>query len=220
MKAGNKQYAVVGLGRFGRAVCEELRDAGVEVLAVDVNEERVKAVSNIVANAVVANCADEDTAAELKLNEYDTVMIAIGSDVNASILTTLVIKELGAKQVWVKANDKFHAKILQKIGADHIILPERDMGIRVARKMMDRRVFDYHDIGSGLAITEIVVGSRNMGKQLGELSLCQDQDIKVLAIKRGPEIIDSPNYELTLEMGDIIIIVGPQASLSHRIKSL
>ncbi|MGO2507548.1 MAG: potassium channel family protein [Vibrio hibernica] len=220
MKLASKQFAVIGLGRFGIAVCQELCDSGAEVLAVDVDEDRVKAVSNIAANAIVANCANEETARELKLDEYDMVMVAIGSDVNSSILTTLVVKESGAKNVWVKANDKFHAKILQKIGADHVILPERDMGIRVARKMLDRRVFDFHDIGSGLAISEIVVALKNMGKKLGDISVCKDPEMKVLAIKRGSEILDSPTYDTTLELSDILFIVGPHASMAHRLKSI
>ncbi|OEF23488.1 potassium channel family protein [Vibrio rumoiensis] len=220
MKSSNKQFAVIGLGRFGRAVCEELCESGAEVLAVDIDEDRVKLISNITTNAIVANCSNEETVQELKLDEYDMVMVAIGSDVNASILTTLVVKESGSKNVWVKANDRFHAKILQKIGADHVILPERDMGIRVAHKMLDRRVFDFHDIGSGLAISEIVIALKNMGKQLGDLSLCQDPEMKVLAIKRGSEIIDSPEYDTKLEMGDILFIIGPQKSMSHRIKSM
>ncbi|MBD1577726.1 MULTISPECIES: potassium channel family protein [Vibrio] len=220
MKSISKQFAVIGLGRFGSSVCRELSDSGAEVLAVDINEARVNAVSNITNNAIVANCSNEETAQELKLDEYDMVMVAIGSDVNASILTTLVVKELGAKNVWVKANDKFHAKILQKIGADHVILPERDMGVRVARKMLDRRVFDFHDIGSGLAISEIVIALKNMGKKLGDVSMCKDADMKVLAIKRGPEIIDSPDYNTVLEMGDILFIVGPHSAMAHRMKSM
>lgn len=220
MKSSNKQFAVIGLGRFGSSICEELCTAGVEVLAVDVNEERVKSISAIATNAIVANCANEDTVKELKLTDYDMVMVAIGSDVNASILTTLVIKELGVKNLWVKANDRFHAKILHKIGADNVILPERDMGIRVARKMLDRRVFDFHDIGSGLAISEFVIALKNMGKALGDLSLCKDPEMKVLAIKRGPEILDSPDYETKLEMGDILFIVGPQEAMAHKMKSM
>ncbi len=123
MKIRDKQFAVIGLGRFGLSVCQELADAGAQVLAVDVNEDKVKAATQFVTQAVVANCTLEDTAEELKLSDYDMVMISIGEDVNASILTTLVMKESGVKSVWVKANDKFHAKILQKIGADHIICP-------------------------------------------------------------------------------------------------
>ncbi len=128
MKTGDKQFAVIGLGRFGLAVCKELQDSGAQVLAVDINEDRVKEAASFVSQAVVANCTHEETVAELKLDDYDMVMIAIGADVNASILATLIAKEAGVKSVWVKANDRFQARVLQKIGADHIIMPERDMG--------------------------------------------------------------------------------------------
>lgn len=220
MKAENKQYAVIGLGRFGLTVCEELHQYGSQVLAIDINEERVKKAMEFVSTAIVANCASEETVAELKLDDYDMAMVAIGSDINASILTTLVLKEAGVKTVWVKANDKFHAKILTKIGADHIIMPERDMGIRVARKMLDRRVFEFHELGSGLAMTEIVIGGQNMGKSLGQLDFCQMSDVKVIAIKRGPEIETAPDWGKELEIGDILIIVGPEAQLAKKIRTL
>ncbi|MGR6859734.1 potassium channel family protein [Aliivibrio salmonicida] len=220
MKAKNKQYAVIGLGRFGLTVCEELNQYGSQVLAIDINEERVRKATDFVSTAIVANCANEETISELKLDEYDMVMVAIGSDINASILTTLVLKEAGVKTVWVKANDKFHAKILTKIGADHIILPERDMGIRVARKMLDKRVFEFHQLGSGLAMTEIVIGGQNMGKTLGQLDFCQMSDVKILAIKRGPKIETAPEHSKMLEIGDILIIVGPEEQLAKKIRSL
>ncbi|MCP3699830.1 MAG: TrkA family potassium uptake protein [Aliivibrio sp.] len=220
MKAENKQYAVIGLGRFGLTVCEELHQYGSQVLAIDINEEQVKKATDFVSTAVVANCANEETIAELKLDEYDMVMVAIGSDINASILTTLVLKEAGVKTVWVKANDKFHAKILTKIGADHIILPERDMGIRIARRMLDRRVFEFNQLGSGLAITEIVIGGKNMGKTLDQLNFCQMSDVKILAIKRGPEVESAPEHNKMLEIGDILIIVGPEDKLVKKLINL
>ena len=101
MKTGDKQFAVIGLGRFGLAVCKELQDSGAQVLAVDINEDRVKEAASFVSQAVVANCTHEETVAELKLDDYDMVMIAIGADVNASILATLIAKEAGVKSVWV-----------------------------------------------------------------------------------------------------------------------
>lgn len=139
----DKQFAVIGLGRFGLSVCKELQDSGAQVLAVDIDEEKVKEAAAFVSQGIVANCANEETVVELRLDDYDMVMVSIGADVNSSILATLVVKEAGAKTVWVKANDKFHGKILSKIGADHIIMPERDMGIRVARKMLDKRVLEF-----------------------------------------------------------------------------
>ncbi|GAL32298.1 Trk system potassium uptake protein TrkA [Vibrio maritimus] len=200
MKAVTKQYAVIGLGRFGMTICKELSEAGAQVLAIDINEDRVKEVSGCVAQAIIANCTIEDTVSELRLSEYDMVMVSIGNDVNASILTTLVLKEAKVKKVWVKANDKFQYKILQKIGADKIIMPERDMGVRVAQRMLDNRVFAFNELGSGLALTEIVVGNKLMGQTLGEVNLCRSDSIKVLGFKRGPDIDPNPSCDQVLEM--------------------
>ncbi|EHY1012394.1 TrkA family potassium uptake protein [Vibrio vulnificus] len=220
MRRAEKQFAVIGLGRFGLAVCQELTDSGAQVLAIDVNEERVKLAAGFVTQALVANCTHEETMAELKLDDYDMVMVAIGADMNSSILATLIAKEAGVKSVWVKANDKFQARVLQKIGADHIIMPERDMGIRVARKMLDKRVLEFHPLGSGLAMTEFVVGSRLMGKTLGELALCKVPGVQVLGFKRGPELVKAPELDVELEIGDMIILVGPQDALANKLSLL
>ncbi|SBS61114.1 potassium channel family protein [Vibrio atlanticus] len=215
----DKQYAVIGLGRFGLSVCKELQSSGSQVLAVDIDEERVKDAAALVSQAIVANCTSEETVKELRLDEYDMVMVSIGSDVNSSILTTLVVKESGAKAVWVKANDKFHGKILSKIGADHIIMPERDMGIRVARKMLDRRVLEFIDLGSGLAMTEIVIGSNLLGKKLGDLKLCKEVGVEVLGFKRGPNLTKAPELDVSLEIGDVVIIAGPKDTLSRKLRN-
>lgn len=215
----DKQYAVIGLGRFGLSVCKELQSSGAQVLAVDIDEERVKEAAAIVSQAIVANCASEETVKELRLDEYDMVMVSIGSDVNSSILTTLVVKESGAKTVWVKANDKFHGKILSKIGADHVIMPERDMGIRVARKMLDRRVLEFIDLGSDLAMTEIVIGSKLLGKQLRDLKLCKEAGVEVLGFKRGPNLTKAPELDISLEIGDVVIIAGPKETLSRKLRN-
>ncbi|KZX65499.1 potassium transporter KtrA [Vibrio sp. HI00D65] len=215
----DKQYAVIGLGRFGLSVCKELQSSGAQVLAVDIDEERVKEAASIVSQAIVANCTSEETVKELRLDEYDMVMVSIGSDVKSSILTTLVIKESGAKTVWVKANDKFHGKILSKIGADHIIMPERDMGIRVARKMLDRHVLEFIDLGSDLAMTEIVIGSKLLGKQLRDLKLCKEVGVEVLGFKRGPNLTKAPELDISLEIGDVVIIAGPKETLSRKLRN-
>lgn len=185
MKKGDKQFAVIGLGRFGLAVCKELQDAGSQVLAVDIDEVRVREVAAFVSQAIVANCTHEETVAELELHDYDMVMIAIGDDVNASILATLIAKESGVRTLWVKANDQFQARVLQKIGADHVIMPERDMGIRVARKMLDRRVLDFHPLGSDLAMTEYVIGSTGWVKRWANYHYVRLKVYKFLVLKEG-----------------------------------
>ncbi|GEA52110.1 potassium transporter KtrA [Vibrio inusitatus NBRC 102082] len=220
MRSAKKQYAVIGLGRFGLSVCQELSRAGAQVLAVDLNEDRVKSAIEFSTEVIVANCTQEETVAELKLEEYDMVMVAIGSDINASILTTLVLKEAHCKSVWVKANDKFHAKILTKVGADRVIMPEKEMGIRIANQMIDKRVKDFHPLGSGLALTELVVSANLLGKSLSDMSLCREKEVSVIALKRGPEVIPSPSFEKSLEIGDVIIVVGPEAELAQKLRAL
>ena len=220
MKTEDKQFAVVGLGRFGLSVCQELVDSGAQVLAVDVDEEKVQEASHIATQAIIANCTHEETVAELKLNDYDMVMVSIGENVNASMLATLVIKEHGAKSVWVKANDRSHVKILQKIGADHIIMPERDMGIRVARKMLDRRVVEFHELGSGWAMTEVVIGGKWLGHTIDELPFIGEESVSVLAFRRGPDLTPSPSLDISLEIGDMLVVVGSKEVLMKRLKAL
>ncbi|OBT17033.1 potassium transporter KtrA [Vibrio sp. UCD-FRSSP16_10] len=220
MRSAKKQYAVIGLGRFGISVCRELSRAGAQVLAIDIDEERVKSAAEFATEVIVANCAQEETVAELKLDEYDMVMVAIGSNINASILTTLVVKEAHCKTVWVKANDKFHAKILHKVGADRVIMPEKEMGIRIANQMIDKRVKDFHPLGSGLALTEVVVTAKMLGKSLADMALCREEGVSVIALKRGPEVISSPSYKKSLEIGDVIIIVGPETALAQKLRTL
>lgn len=148
MAAESKQVAVIGLGRFGMALCYELNQQGAEVLAIDINEDLVRKAADHVTQAIVADCSNEDTVSELKLDDYDIAMVAIGDNVNASILTTLILKESGVKLVWVKAKDRYHAKILHKIGADRVVMPETEMGQRIARIMLDTRIFHYLELAA------------------------------------------------------------------------
>lgn len=220
MKVDKKQFAVIGLGRFGLSLCEELMTQGAQVLALDIDENRVKLAAEIASHAIIADCSNEETVAELKLDEYDIVMVAIGDDINTSILTTLVLKEMGAKAVWVKAKDKFHAKILHKIGADKIINPERDMGIRIARSMVDKRVFDFLQLGSGLAIAEVVVGGKHNGERLDQHPCAKSDKLKLLGYKRGATIYDQPDLTVSLEIGDILIVAGEEKALQEKLKLL
>ena len=220
MGAEVKQFAVIGLGRFGMSLCKELSEQGAQVLAIDIDEVSVKKAAEVAAQAVVADCSNEETVAELQLESYDVVMVSIGDDLNASILTTLVLKDAGVKSVWVKAKDKYHAKILNKIGANKVITPEQDMGIRVARSMLDARIFEYLDLGSGLALVEVIVSFHHLGRHLNEHPCCSTDDCTLLALKRGSEILKNPEPETTLETGDILLIVGPEEKLNTVLKRL
>ena len=220
MNVGKKQFAVIGLGRFGLALCEELMAQGAQVLALDIDETRVKLAADVASDAIIADCSNEETVAELKLDEYDIVMVAIGDEINTSILTSLVLKEMGVKAVWVKAKDKFHAKILQKIGADKIINPERDMGVRIARSMVDKRVFDFLSLGSGLAIAEVVIGGKHSGERIEVHPCVKSTKLKLLGYKRGSTIYDQPDLSVNLEIGDILIVAGDEVALQDQLRLL
>ena len=213
MSNENKQFAVIGLGRFGISLCTEFARQGIDILAIDVDPEKVNQITNTVQQAVVADCSIESVVKELKLDDYDTVMVAIGDNLNSSIMATLILKELGIKNIWVKAKDQFHRKVLSKIGADRVIQPEHDMGISVAQSMIDKRVFNYLPLGSGLAITEIIVLQDYFGVKLGEHPFVKSNKTTLLGYKHGPEIIQDYSLETPLEVGDILILTGLESDL-------
>ncbi len=127
IKAMKQEFAVIGLGRFGGAICEELSREGMNVLAVDIDEQRVNAFKNIASHAVIADATDEEALKAIGIQNIDHVIVAIVDNIQASILTTVVLTELGIKRITVKAQNDYHEKILNKIGADVVVHPERDM---------------------------------------------------------------------------------------------
>ena len=143
-----QNFAIIGLGRFGGSICQTLVEAGQEVLAIDSSEDRVNEYMNIATHAVVANAQDEMTLRSLGIRNFDHVVVAIGEDIQASILVTLMVKEMGVPNVLAKAVNEYHARVLDKIGADMVVHPERDMGIRIAHKLVSRNILDYIELSS------------------------------------------------------------------------
>ncbi len=220
MSQDKKQFAVIGLGRFGMSLCLELSKQGVDVLAIDIDIDKIREISVIAPQAIVADCSKEEIVQELKLDDYDIVMVAIGEDIKSSIITTLILKELGVKRVWVKAKDQFHHKILLKIGADRVINPERDMGISIAESMLGNCVFNYLPLGNALAITELIVTKNYSGKQLRQHPFADNNKIILLAYKRGAEIVKDFSLDTELQIGDILIVTGLETDLMEIIRSL
>lgn len=211
----NNQFAVIGLGLFGTALCEELERQDAEVLAIDIDEVRTRQVATFSSHVIVADATDENTVAELGLAEFDIVFVAIGDSLETSILTTLVLKEAGVKKVWVKARDKFHAKILKKVGADKVINPEWDMGRRVAQSMFDTRLVDYLELGHDMVLTEFVIGLQLNERTLADLDLLQQTEFQLLAIKRGQTLHNVLTGTLTLALGDILILAGNKHAIDR-----
>lgn len=209
-----KQYAVIGMGRFGFSVANALSEMGFDVLAIDSDEQRTQAVSNIVTHAVSADSTDEEALRALGIRNFDVVVVAIGEDIQSSILTTLILKEIGVETIIVKAQNELHGKVLNKIGADKVIYPERDMGMRVAHHLISPNILDYIEISEDYSILEMKVSQEMIGKNLKELDVRARFGCNVMAVKRGTKMNISPNADDRLEEGDVLVIVGETGNLT------
>lgn len=210
-----KQYAVIGLGRFGGSICKALSSQGMEVLAIDVSEERVNEFSNIATHAVIADTTDESVLKSLGLRNFNHVIVAIGDNLQASILTTLILKELGVEKITVKAQNDYHEKVLRKIGADTIVHPERDMGERVANNIISNNVLDYLELSDEHSIVELIAGHKMNGKTLIELDIRANFGVNIVAIKKNEHINVSPQADYSIEEGDILIVIGADKDIDR-----
>lgn len=209
-----KQFIVIGLGRFGTSVAETLYALGNDVLAVDIDEERVQNVADRVTHAVQVDANDEASLRALGIGNFDVAIISIGSDIQANILSTLLVKEMNVKHIITKANNAMHAKVLYKIGANRVIFPERDMGIRVAHNLCSSSILDYIELSPDFSIAEIVTPKDWVGSSLKDLNLRVRYGINVVAIKRDNDINVSPSAEEIITEGDIIVAIGGTAELN------
>lgn len=210
-----KQFIVIGLGRFGTSVAETLYGLGNDVLAVDSDEEIVQNISERVTHAVQLDANDENSLRALGIGNFDVAIISIGSDIQASILATLLVKEMGVKHIITKANDALHAKVLYKIGANRVIFPERDMGVRVAHNLCSSNILDYIELSPDFSIAEIAAPSDWENRSLIELNLRATYGINVVAIKRSNEIDVSPSPDEVVLSGDIIVAIGGTQELNN-----
>ncbi len=187
-----KEFAVIGLGRFGGSICKALSEEGLEVMAMDIDEDKVNEYAKIASHAVIGDSTDESVLKNLGSRNFDHVIVAIGENIQASILTTLILKELGVNTITVKAQNDYHEKVLAKIGADHIVHPERDMAKRIAHNIVSNNVLDYLELSDEHSIVEIVANSRLAGNTLLDLDIRAKYGINIVAIKREKEVIVSP----------------------------
>ncbi|MFB9972564.1 TrkA family potassium uptake protein [Allobacillus sp. SKP2-8] len=215
-----KLYGVIGLGRFGGSVCLELAREGFEVLALDRDEDRVNEFKDIAAHAVIGDSMDEQTLIDLGFKNIDHVIVAIGDNVHASILTTLILEELGIKRITVKAQNDYHEKILNKIGADHVVHPERDMGKRIAHSIVSSNILDYIELSDEYSVVEVKVGSKMDQKTIQQLDVRARFGCNIVAIKRGKDVNVSPMADEVLKHGDILIVIGSDKDISRFEKKL
>ncbi|MCA1027608.1 MULTISPECIES: potassium channel family protein [Cytobacillus] len=215
-----KNFVVIGLGRFGGSICKELTEQGMEVMAIDSNEARVNEFSVIASHAVVGDTTDDAVIKSLGLRNFDHVIVAIGDDIQASILTTLMLKENGVKKVTVKAQNDYHGKVLSKIGADVIVHPERDMGIRIAHKLASNSILDYLELSDEHSIVEIEANERIGGHSIIDLDIRAKYGVNIVAIKRRSSIIVSPQATEIIQYKDVLIVIGADNDINRLEKKM
>jgi trk system potassium uptake protein TrkA len=199
---------VIGLGRFGSSIAKTLYNLGYDVLGIDSDEEIVQSMSDSITHAVQADATDENTLKALGVRNFDVGIVSIGQDIQASILVTLILKEMGIKFVVAKAQNELHGKVLYKIGADRVIFPERDMGIRVAHNLVSSNILDYIELSPDFSIVEITAIPEWYDKTLKELDMRVKHGLNVMAIKRNEDVLVSPKADDVILKGDILVVVG------------
>ena len=212
-----KQIVVLGLGRFGYSVAINLAKLGQEVLAVDTDELRVKQVAAEVTHAVQADATDLDALQALGIRNFDIGIVAIGADVQANILATLLLKELGIPYVVAKAVNELQGRVLEKIGANRVVFPEREMGKRIAHSLISTNFMDYIELAKDYRIEELTTPDGFHGKTLRQLNLRNRWGITVIVLKRAEvgEILLSPGAETPILPGDTMVVLGKNGDLNR-----
>lgn len=210
-----KQYAVIGLGRFGTSVARTLHSLGREVLAIDTSEDRLKYVADEVTHTLLADTTDANVLKNIGIANFDVVVVAIGENIQANIMTTLLLKELGVKYVVAKALNKMHGRVLEKVGVDRVVYPERDMGKRVAHNLVASNLVDYIELAQGIRIIEVVALKEMAGKTLQNLNFRAKYGVNVLLIKRASgETLFSPGALDRIQDNDVLVMAGEKAALN------
>ena len=208
-----KQYIVFGLGRFGRSIAETLCQDGSEVLGVDRRMDLVEEVKDKLTHAIQMDAMDRDALNALGIPDFDVAFVTMGSDIRASGTIVLQLKELGARRVIAKAHDEFHGRMLEKLGADQILFPERDMGRRVAHNLVSGSIIDYLELSPDYSMAEIRPKREWIGRTLKDLALRSSMGINVVAIRSGESLNAMPTPETMLQAEDVLLVVISEKTL-------
>lgn len=208
-----KQYIVIGCGGFGQSVATKLTELGCEVMAVDKSEDIIQSIHEKVTYAVAGDATDENTLKTLGARNFDVAVVTIGSDIQSSILVTLVLKELGVSYIIAKAQNQMHAKVLQKIGANRIVLPEREMGVKVARSLVNTSALDHIELSEETSIEELAIPKKWAGKDLLQIDMRKIYNISLIGLRRDNEVHINISPQTPLIKGDILILIGKNDDL-------
>lgn len=209
----NKTYAVLGLGRYGRAVAEELVNNGAEVLAVDIHQSNVDSAIETIPVCKCADITEPEVIKRLGISGIDVVIVAMASNLEASVMAVTLCKEAGVPTVIAKCGNEMHQKILSRVGADRVIFPERESGIRLAKNLLTSGFAEMIELSEDVAMLEIDVKEDWVGKTLIELSLRKKYSVNVVALKKGNDITTTVDPTLPLEKGAELIVIANPAKL-------
>ncbi len=210
LREGNRQFAVIGLGRFGRAVCSTLHHLGYEVLAADSEETRVAQIlsDQIASHAVQIDSTQLSALKESGITDFDTVIVAIGNYVEESVITTMNLKEAGVPHVVAKASSEIHEKLLKKVGADHVVFPEHEMGCTLARSLTKPGVLDRFELDPDHSIVEIITPTEFDNRTIAELQLRNRYGLNLLAVIKDGNFEVNPEPNRRLQKGSVMVVIG------------
>jgi trk system potassium uptake protein len=210
LRKDNHQFAVIGLGRFGRSVCSTLHKFGYQVLATDIDEKRVAEALNerIVSHALQIDSTEPAALKEAGVFEFDTVIVAIGNYVQESVITTLNVKEGGVPHVIAKASSEVHCKLLRRVGADHVVFPEYEAGSALAKTLTKPAILERFDLDPDNSIVELIVPDEFDGKTIADLQLRNRFGLNLLAVSQDGKFQINPEPTKRLEKGSAMVVIG------------
>ncbi len=213
--AKKKQFTIIGIGNFGYYLATRLYEKGHDVLAMDRDAQKIQEIKERVSHAVVADSSDAKVLQSLDISQMDTVIVCIGSDLSASILTTLNLRELGAKRIWAKAKSEAHGRILYRVGAHEVFFPEKDFAHSLAEKLHNPNMLEYLPVIGGYSIIEFAPPKEFIGKSLRDLDLINKYGVQVVAVKEMvPDKLHLiPTGGFTIKDSDVLILLGADESL-------
>ncbi|MTI71556.1 MAG: TrkA family potassium uptake protein [Firmicutes bacterium] len=213
-----KQFLVLGCGRFGSSIAKTLYKLGHDVMVIDKDSEKIKNISQHVTHVIEGDAKDEKIIRSLGVSNFDIVVVTMALNIQSSILTSILLRELGAKYIIAKAQNELHAKVLYKIGVDRVVFPEKDMGAKVARNIISPNIVDYINLSSDYSIVEISPLKQWFGKSLIELNLRRKYEINVIAVKQGDDINISPRADYVVNKGDILVVISHNSNSKKLMK--
>ena len=206
-------FVVIGLGRFGSAVAEELSDLGHQVLAIDTDQNAVQKMADRVTKAVAADARDLDVLRKLGVDDFDRAVVAVGSDLGASALITMNLKTLGVPFILCKAHDDTYREILEKLGADRVIIPEREMADKLAKGLTTAGVMEYIELSSEYGIVEMTPPAEWLGKTIRALELRTRYGANIIAQRRGEDLRIPPDIDTPLDDSCVLVVLGSSKAL-------